>query len=187
MIEVTVLLDVRQPLYFELSMVVLLGGLIIRILPVIRGRILGVDAFYHLVVARVVSETHRLPKSVDSFVVHGGYSYPPIFHVFLSLLVRRVPERFLRSLSAFIDFSHAILIFVFAWSFIGPIGSLIAVTSYLLTPICVAESLSLTPRSLGSLWLSCTLFAFYPIHATESSALFCRGLFCYFCDGLVDS
>ena len=159
-IEVVVLFGIPEVLYFELSMVVLLGGLMIRILPVIRGRILGVDAFYHLLVARVVSETHRLPESVDSFVVHGVYSYPPIFHVFLSLLVRRVPERFLRSLSAFIDFSHAILIFVFAWSFIGPIGSLIAVTSYLLTPICVAESLSLTPRSLGSLWLSCTLFAF---------------------------
>ncbi len=158
-VGVVILFGVLNVLYFELAMVVLLGGLLIRILPVIRGRILGVDAFYHLLVARVVNETHELPESVDSFVVHGVYSYPPMFHAFLSLLVRRVPERFLRSLCALIDILHAILIFAFAWSFIGPVGSLIAMTAYLFTPICVAESLSLTPRSLGSLWISCTLFA----------------------------
>jgi hypothetical protein len=150
-------IGVRQ-LFLQIAVLLVLGGLAVRVLPVLQGRKLGVDAYYHLLLAEKIRKMGKLPESANSFVVHGPYSYPPAFHLVLSFIAGRAPEWFIRSFSAFIDVAHGIVVFAFAWSLFGQVVGVAALIAYLFTPICVLESLSLTPRPLGSLLISCTQF-----------------------------
>lgn len=147
-------------------------GLLVRILPVIQGRILGTDAYYHLLVAEKMRKNHGFPQAIDSFVVHGTYAYPPLFHIILSLVINRIPKQLLRTLSAVFDVGHGVLLFAFAWVAIGQAGAIIALTAYLVTPVCVTESFSLTPRTLGSLWLSGTLLSLTVAFHSSLSIIF---------------
>jgi len=117
----------------------------------------GIDTFYHLIVARHIREDLRLPKTIQEFLYHGPYSYPPLLHIMLAF----IPYRFSKFIPVACDLLHATLVFGLT-SFVSsdnPVRSFLAAVLYLSVPVNYVDSLSVNPRPIGSTLLTASIFS----------------------------
>jgi hypothetical protein len=125
--------------------------LALRLYPITRWQ-LGVDTFYHLKVADQIRHEGRLPETVHGFLYNGTYAYPPLLHILLAVLKGRAA----RLVPLFCDLITAGLVFAatFSLSSRNLTLGLLSSTLYLAIPINYSDSLSLNPRSLGSMFFT---------------------------------
>jgi len=138
----------------EIFYIILIMGLLIRILPQIIFKIDTVDTYYHLTAAKQIWNERKIPINLNSFLIKGTYSYPPLLHLIISPFVGKqkiFPARFI---GIIFDFSSIILLYYVIGQTLGYEVALIASLVYAMTPINIIESFSVTPRPLGWFFLN---------------------------------
>lgn len=120
----------------------------------------GVDTWYFLASAEALRRTRRLPVSLPQYLLQDRTeSYPPGFVVLLALLPPAWLRRFFWVVAPAFDALHLLLAYVTTLRLTGSIFAAIAAGAvYALTPQLIAETRSLTPRSLGALLSSVAMF-----------------------------
>lgn len=131
----------------------LVSSVFLRAYPSVRYST-GIDSFYHLLVAKHIQASHRLPKTLSEFFYHGPYAYPPLLHIILALIHRRGSRVF----ALLCDSLHAALVFLAAL-FLGSsvVTGILGAVVFLSLPLNYADSLSTNPRPLGSLFLTASI------------------------------
>lgn len=147
----------NESYYDILFLTIILAGLFARIFPIVRFDIRSVDNYYHLLAARQIWKEKRIPRKLEHFLFSGTYSYPPLLHLILAPIGARLGtgrEKVGLVLAPIADIVSAVILYFFVESVLGEPIALIATLMYVITPILVIESLSITPRTLGALFLN---------------------------------
>jgi len=126
-----------------------------------RFRLVGIDSWVHLLAAEEIRlNGFRIPKEhlASHFILRGTIAYPPLLHYLIAIFPTRAFLFLSRYLSAFFDAVHVALLFALVKLLTGEfLPASLAATAFVFTPRSFEESLSLTPRPLGSLLLTLTL------------------------------
>lgn len=110
---------------------------------------LGKDSFYHLIVARYIREKKKLPETIDSFILKEDYNYPPLLHFILSLFNEEYDQN-LQYITPIFDIVTGLVIFGCFYYLFNFWVALISLIIYILTPITLDNSISLSPRGLAN-------------------------------------
>lgn len=135
-------------------------ALMLRVLVHLGATPSGVDTWYYLASADELRRTRRLPIQLPQYLLQDRTeSYAPGFIIFLALLPRRLLQRTFWLISPLVDALHVVLLYAILYRLTNSIvtaaiGGLI----YALVPQLVAETRSLSPRALGVLLLSVSMF-----------------------------
>ena len=113
----------------------------------------GIDSFYHFFISRIIRKHKRLPVTIRRFYVPEKYSYPPLFHVFLSLFREKNHNR-LQFLGPFLSIVMIILLFYLGVSFFNEKIALFSAVIFAVTPFSIGISYTASIRSLGNLFLT---------------------------------
>jgi len=139
--------------YDIIFLLALLFGAALRIVPLFLFRIENIDSFYHLTAARQIWNEKKIPSSLNSFLIKGTYSYPPLLHFLLAPIVGKNKKSLALIISPIFDILSAILIYYVIQSNFNTEVALISSVLFLFIPFTVIESMSLTPRSIGSFFI----------------------------------
>jgi len=135
----------------EILLVLLILGLQIlsRFILLKRNIWLGKDSFYHLIVARYVRKEKKLPETIDSFVFKEDYNYPPLLHLILSLFNEKYDQK-LQFITPIFDIVTGLVIFGCFYYLFNYSVALLILVIYILTPITLDNSISLSPRGIAN-------------------------------------
>jgi len=135
----------------EILLVLLILGLQIlsRFILLKRNIWLGKDSFYHLIVARYVRKEKKLPETIDAFVFKEDYNYPPLLHIILSLFNEKYDQK-LQFITPIFDIVTGLIIFGCFYYLFNYSVALLSFIIYILTPITLDNSISLSPRGIAN-------------------------------------
>ena len=128
---------------------------------------IGQDTWVHLLIADIIRKKKRLPNKTEYFIYEGPYGYPPLLHILLALIPRKIAERFAWLFSAIVESIQIIFLFFFSLYITGePTVAILASFVYAISPIMISESHSLNTRPLGSLIFTLAIvpIILYPIY-----------------------
>lgn len=141
-----------------LAIAVFAIAIILRTYLLAKYKWVGIDTFYHFVVARIIRNEKNIPESIDCFIVPEKYSYPPLLHIILSMFDTKKHQR-LQYISPFADILSGLIIFLFCLNLFNLEVATFASALYLFTPITVDGSFSLGPRSLANLFFNASILS----------------------------
>jgi hypothetical protein len=169
-------------IYDLLFVVIVVIGALIRIVPLLKLRLESGDNYYHLLAARQIRREKKLPSELGYFIFKGTYSYPPLLHLILASIQK--PQHYdnrTRSallVSPIIDVLSCIFLYYSVSLIIDPAIALLSALIYMSTPILVFESLPITPRPLGLLFLNAYLLCLYGFSSYHALELLIPASFC---------
>lgn len=144
----------------ELLLVLLILGFqtLSRFILLKRNTWLGVDSFYHLIVARYIRKKKKLPETIDSFIFKEDYNYPPLLHFILSLFNEKYDQK-LQYMTPIFDIITGLVIFGCFYYLFNYSVALLSLIIYILTPITLDNSISLSPRGMANTFFVGSLFS----------------------------
>jgi hypothetical protein len=148
----------------------------VRIGFVWPDRYRGCDAYYHLLCIEQLRKRRRVPVVLPPHYLLENQEqwYPPGLAVFLSLLPEKMVKKYYWAISPAIDCLIVVLLYVLVYLKTGNLWlSALAGFLYAITPGVISETVSLTPRHLGSLFLAITMLGLF--EAINSSNLYWLG------------
>ena len=143
----------------EILLVLLVLGLqmLSRFILLKRNKWLGKDSFYHLIVARYIRKEKKLPETIDSFILKEDYNYPPLLHFILSLFNEKYDQK-LQYITPIFDIATGLVIFACFYYLFNYSVALLSFIIYILTPITLDNSISLSPRGMANTFFVGSLF-----------------------------
>jgi hypothetical protein len=147
----------------------LLFGFVIvsRCFLLLRNKWVGIDSFYHLLVARDIRRTKKLPSTIEQFVFKENYDYPPLFHFFLSLFDEK-HHRKLQYTTPIFDIITGLVIFCGSFFIFGESVAIIALALFATTPIALDNACVLSPRGFANALFVTSLFSLAYFLATDN-------------------
>jgi hypothetical protein len=147
----------------------LLFGFVIvsRCLLLLRDKWVGTDSFYHLLVAKEIRRTKKLPSTIDRFFFKENYDYPPLFHIFLSLFDEK-HHRKLQYATPIFDIITGVVIFSGSFFMFGESVAIIALALFATTPITIDNAFYLSPRGFANTLFVISLFSLAYFVATDN-------------------
>ena len=143
----------------------------IRLWPRQGIRHYGVDSWFHLHSARIIRRTRRLPRQVPEYIIQGQWDYPPLFPALLALAPTRTLEELERFIAPLIDGLLAVIALLATAWLTQSIGlGLVAGALVSINPLCIQQSITLTPRPLGAVLLTVALAGSAAHHIWPSGA-----------------
>ena len=144
----------------ELLLLLLIFGLQIlsRFILLKRNTWLGKDSFYHLLVARYIRKEKKLPEKIDAFILKEDYDYPPLLHIILSFFNEKHDQK-LQFITPMFDIVTGLVIFGCFYYLFDYSVALIILIMYILTPITLDNSISLSPRGIANTFFVGTLLS----------------------------
>lgn len=122
----------------------------------------GSDVWFHLHAAEEIRKNkHRIPPTLDGFIIRTPFDYPPLLHFMTSFRTKESRERFEPFFGSFLDTCQVIFIFFLALILSGRYElAFISGTLFAFMPILVkadARVFFLSPRPFGQLYASFAL------------------------------
>lgn len=142
---------------FILLLLVLTLHILSRFTLLKRNNWVGKDSFYHLLVARYIRKEKKLPKTIDSFVFKEDYNYPPLLHCIISLFDEKYHQK-LQYITPIFDIVTGLIIFFTCYYLFDYSVALLSLVIYVLTPITIDNSISLSPRGIANTFFIGSLF-----------------------------
>ncbi len=141
------------------------------LLRIIYPDLAGVDVFYHLLIAREISEnSHKIPDRIPNLILPAEFNYPYFLHWILSYFPTKHHLSIIKFTGFLLDLIHAILIGGLAYVFANRLAlpkplqmALTAASLYLISPYLTREgasSATLSPRAFGELLLTAAIGIF---------------------------
>jgi len=163
-------------IYFDIAFLLIVAiAFAIRFYPSARMGAKSIDNYYHLLAARQIRNEKGLPRRLNGFLVEGTYSYPPVIHLVLALLVSEAPEKTRKIpflIAPAFDTLSVVLIYFFVAMLVGKAEAVIAAVMYAVTPLLVIESIPISPRPLGALFLNLYMLLMFMYASTHNLWLF---------------
>lgn len=142
---------------FILLLLVLTLHILSRFILLKRNNWVGKDSFYHLLVARYIRKERKLPETIDSFLFKEDYNYPPLLHGIISLFNEKYHQK-LQYITPFFDIITGLVIFFTCYYLFDYQVALLSLAIYILTPITIDNSISLSPRGIANTFFIVSLF-----------------------------
>jgi len=113
------------------------------------------DGWFHLQCAKEIKKNKALLQYHEKFFPgrRVPYTYPPLLHILLSLIVGRIPEKMLFLWPVIMNILLGVTIFLVSCFLNYPLKeSLLVSTLFLIIPSNIKGNISITPRQLGMLF-----------------------------------
>lgn len=150
---------------------VYVAAVAIRLWPRRNLRHYGVDSWFHLHSARIIRRTQHLPRHVPEYIIEGRWDYPPLFPALLALIPTRTLEELERFVAPLIDGLLAVMALLATAWLTQSIGlGLVAGALVSINPLCIQQSITLTPRPLSAVLLTVALAGSAAHHTWPSGA-----------------
>ncbi len=144
--------------FINLLVIIFALAFTLRSYLLIKYKWVGKDTFYHLIVAQTINNKKRIPEFIDNFIVPENYSYPPLFHIFLSKFSSN-KHQILQYIGPLSDILTGIVIFLFCFVLFDIKVATLASALYLFTPLTIDGSFSLNPRGPANFCLTTSLLS----------------------------
>lgn len=124
----------------------------IRIYPLLKHTLGGIDAWYFLSYIRELKRTKRFPVKLPQYLMDIEEQwYPPGFPLLLALLPTSFLHEYHWLISPLIDCLQLLLLYVFTLTTTGSLlAAIIASAIYAVTYTLISENLNMNSRSLGA-------------------------------------
>ena len=156
----------------EILLLLLVLGLQIlsRFILLKRNIWLGKDSFYHLIIAKYIRKEKKLPGTINAFVYKENYDYPPLLHIILSLFNEKYDQK-LQFTTPIFDIVTGIVIFGCFYYLFNYSVALLILIIYILTPITLDNSISLSPRGIANTFFVGSLLSLL-LYLTSNNLIF---------------
>lgn len=148
-------------------------GFCLQVWPRYFNRYFGIDTWRHLDIADYIRR-HGIPERMPpKYLIDGPFDYPPIFLWLLSKFSRKFLERYEWLVSPALNILTSFLVFGFTLFLTKNfLGSVIAMSVFILTPIIALEASQLSTRPIGMLLFNFVYLAVIYFSASHNLWMF---------------